>query len=57
MVMIEGKGWQDFEELELPAPPGEGEPVETKYGTCFVTKVEQMPQADRYDWKVFCRAY
>ena len=56
MVVIEGGGcWQDVQALELPAPPGVGEPVETKYGTAFVTKVEPMPDKDGYNWKVFCR--
>ena len=55
MVMIEASGWSDFEELELPRQPDEGEPVETKYGTCFVTHAEPTPDMDRFDGKITCR--
>ena len=54
IVTIEGAGWKDIEELELPAAPGEGEPIETKYGTCLVTRTEPQPH-DRYDGKISCR--
>jgi hypothetical protein len=40
IVTIEGAGWTDFDEVELPAPPDEGEPIETKFGTCLVTEAE-----------------
>jgi hypothetical protein len=43
-VTIEGTGWEDFEDLELPRLPGEGEPLETKYGTCLVTQSEVLPE-------------
>ena len=55
MVTIEASGWSDFEELELPRQPDEGEPVETKYGTCFVTHAEPTPDMDRFDVKITCR--
>jgi hypothetical protein len=54
-VTIEGSGWEDFEELELPRLPGEGEPLETKYGTCLVTQSEVLPQGGHYDGKIVCR--
>ncbi len=54
IVTIEGAGWSDVEDLELSAPPGEGEPIETKYGTCIVTSVEQLVAAG-YDGKISCR--
>jgi hypothetical protein len=53
-VTIEGPGWQDFE-IELLALPAEGEPIQTKYGTCLVTRAELVPGDDRYDGKIVCR--
>lgn len=54
IVTIEGAGWSDVEDLELSAPPREGEPIETKYGTCVVTSVEP-PVAAGYEGKISCR--
>jgi hypothetical protein len=55
LVTIEGSGWSDFQELELPRLPGEGELIETKYGTCVVERSESAAAADRYDGKIVCR--
>jgi hypothetical protein len=55
MVTIEGAGWSDFQELELPRLPAEGELIETKYGTCVVARSEPSPATDRYDGKIVCR--
>lgn len=41
-VRIEGHGWEDFEEFELPLPPSEGDTFETKRGTTIVTGVDPM---------------
>jgi hypothetical protein len=30
IITIEGPGWSDFEEIELPRLPSEGDPVDTK---------------------------
>jgi hypothetical protein len=46
IVTIEGHGWTELDELELPRPPEEGEPIETKVGTCVVTRAELLPGAD-----------
>jgi hypothetical protein len=54
IVTIEGHGWNDVEDVELPAPPSEGDSIETKYGTCLVTSAEPEPQSD-YDGKISCR--
>jgi hypothetical protein len=54
IVTIEGAGWSDFEELELPRQPDEGEPLETKYGVCLVTHAEPTPET-QYDGKITCR--
>ena len=55
MVTIEGPGWQDLQDVELPHAPTEGGTVETRYGTCLVTRVEEATDADRYNAKIFCR--
>jgi hypothetical protein len=55
MITIEGPNFQDVEELELLNLPVEGDPVETKYGTCIVTRAEVQPQDDRFAARVTCR--
>jgi hypothetical protein len=55
IVTIEGPGWTDFEELELPRQPDEGETLETKYGVCLVTRAEPTPDAAQHDGKITCR--
>jgi hypothetical protein len=55
IITIEGTGWEDLQDVELPRPPGEGEPIETQYGTCIVTRVESLPNAGQYDGKIVCR--
>jgi hypothetical protein len=55
IVTIEGPNFDDVEEIELPALPEDGELVDTKYGTCVVTAVEQLPDADRFDGRIVCR--
>jgi hypothetical protein len=55
MVMIDGPGWQDVQDLELPRAPAEGDAIETRYGTCVVTKVDEAAAMDKYSGKIFCR--
>jgi hypothetical protein len=55
IITIEGEGWSDFEEIELPRLPSEGEPVDTKFGTLLVESAEQAPEAEKYDGKILCR--
>ena len=55
VVTIEGHGWSDFEEIELPELPSEGEPIETKFGTLLVESAEQTPDSEKYDGKIVCR--
>jgi hypothetical protein len=55
LVTIEGSGWSDFQEVELPRLPGEGELIETKYGTCVVDRSESSSSSERYDGKIVCR--
>ena len=53
-VTIEGAGWTDVQQLELPRLPREGELIETKYGTCRVTHSEATPDAGPVTGKVVC---
>jgi hypothetical protein len=55
IATIEGRGWQDFEEVELPELPPEGDTIETKYGTCFVTSGELQPDSAQHEGKIVCR--
>ena len=54
-ITIEGPGWKDFQDVELPRLPDTGETIETKYGMCLVTHAEQAPDMDRHDGKIVCR--
>ena len=54
-VIIEGHGWEDFDEIELPRPPSEGETLETKLGTCIVTGVDPMPDSEQFAGSIRCR--
>jgi len=55
LIIIEGAGWQDVEELELPRMPAEDDVIETKYGTCLVVRAEPSPEGEEYDGKIACR--
>ena len=52
-VTIEGPGWTDVDTLELPRPPDEGELIETRLGTCIVTKAE-LPEGAEHG-TIVCR--
>jgi hypothetical protein len=55
-VTIEGSGWTDVQELELPHLPGVGELIETKYGTCRVTHSESSEPTEGFgfDGRIVC---
>jgi hypothetical protein len=55
IITIVGHGWSDFEEIELPQLPSEGEAINTKLGTLLVERAEKTPEARRYDGKIVCR--
>ena len=55
MITIEGQGWEDFEDVELLQLPVVGETIETKYGTCLVTRTDSLPGSEPYDGKIVCR--
>jgi hypothetical protein len=54
LVTIKGGSWSDFQEVELPRLPDEGELIETKYGTCIVERSEPAEKTERYDGKIIC---
>jgi hypothetical protein len=53
-VTIEGEGWKDVQQLELPRLPREGQLIETKYGTCRVTHSESVAKTEGTDGKIVC---
>jgi hypothetical protein len=55
IVAIEGPGWEDFQDMELPRAPSVGDPIETQYGTCIVTEVDPDAGSDNYSGKIVCR--
>ena len=55
LVTIEGPNFEDVEEIELPTLPEDGELVDTKYGTCVVTAVEQLPDSRQFEGRIVCR--
>jgi hypothetical protein len=55
IVTIEGPGWRDVEDVELPRLPDEGESLETKFGTMVVAHAEEAPDLAAYAGKIVCR--
>lgn len=54
-VTIEGLNWEDVDDVELPRLPAEGDPIETKYGTCVVIRTELFADRGQYAGKIVCR--
>jgi hypothetical protein len=55
IVTIEGPGWTDVEDVELPRLPDEGESLETKFGTMLVAQAEEAPDLAAYEGRIVCR--
>jgi hypothetical protein len=55
IVTIEGPGWTDVQDLELPRLPDEGQSLETKYGTLLVAHAEEAPDLAAYAGRIVCR--
>ena len=55
ILTVEGPAFEDIDEIELPRPPGEGEPIETRLGTCLVSRVEPAPEGSEYAGTIVCR--
>jgi hypothetical protein len=54
-VTIEAPTWKDYQEIELPQLPRAGDAIETRYGTCVVTRAEPLPDRGQYAGKIVCR--
>jgi len=52
--MIEGINWEDIQELEVLTIPREGDAVETRYGTCIVTRVDPSTDGGQ-SARIVCR--
>ena len=55
IVTIEGPGWTDAEDIELPRLPDVGELIETKFGTMRVAHSEETPDMEAYAGRIVCR--
>jgi hypothetical protein len=55
IVRIEGPGWTDVEDIELPRLPDIGESIETKFGTMLVADTEETPDMAGYAGRIVCR--
>lgn len=55
IITIQASSFEDVDNVELPAPPEAGEPIETNLGTCIVTSTESMPTASGYAGRIICR--
>jgi hypothetical protein len=57
IVTIEGQGWTEVDEMELPSLPEVGAPLETKVGTCIVTQADLTPEGEqhKHDGTIVCR--
>jgi hypothetical protein len=54
MIDMEGAG-VDVGEIELPRLPNDGDPIETKYGTCLVTSTKDEPERAPLAGTIVCR--
>jgi hypothetical protein len=55
IVTVEGLPLEEIEEIELSRLPAEGEPIETRYGTCIITRTETAAEGGQYAGRIFCR--
>lgn len=55
IVTVEGPGWKDVEDVELPRLPDVGESLETKFGTMLVVQAEEAPDLTTYAGRIVCR--
>jgi hypothetical protein len=55
IIVVEGLPLEEFEEIELPHLPVQGEPIETRYGTCVVTQTEAAEEGSQYAGRIVCR--
>jgi hypothetical protein len=56
IVVLEGLPLEEFEEIELPRLPVQGEPIDTRYGTYVVTSTEDVADGSQYAGRIVCSA-
>ena len=54
IVAVEGLPLEEIEEIELLQLPSEGEPIETRFGTCVVTGTEALADGSQYEGRITC---
>lgn len=55
ILTVEGSNFQELDEIELPRPPADGDPIETDLGTCLVLRTEQLDDSSQYSGRIVCR--
>jgi len=55
ILTVEGSSFEEIDEIELPRLPGDGDPIETKLGTCLVVRTEALDDASQYSGRIVCR--
>ncbi len=55
ILTIEGPNLEDVYDVELVQLPEVGQPIETRLGTCVVTRAEPSPDGSQYAGKIVCR--
>jgi hypothetical protein len=55
ILTVEGPGFEELDEIELPRLPTEGDPIETKFGTCLIVRAEGATDGSNYDGRIVCR--
>jgi len=55
ILKVEGANLEDYEEIELPRLPSDGDPIETRFGTCVVTETSVLADNNTYDGSIVCR--
>jgi hypothetical protein len=54
LIIIQAATFEDVDNVELPALPQPGDPIETRIGRCIVTSTESMPAESQYAGKIIC---
>lgn len=55
ILTVEGSNFQELDEIELPRPPADGDPIETNVGTCLVLRTEPLDDSSQYSGRIVCR--
>ena len=55
ILTVEGPNLEDLDAIELPNLPQEGDPIETRFGTCVVVRTESLAAGAEYDGRIVCR--